>query len=387
MFSTLPKLFRRPEVLHDMVCYRFPHVDRDKFDNYLRMNRTPFDRESGAPTAFPYMLQLEPSSRCNLKCPGCPCGRGDLPRPSRDMTLAEFRGLIDDMERYLLFLILWDWGEPFMNRELPAMIRYAAERGIQAVTSTNCHFLHDEAYVSEILRAGLSTLIVAVDTTAVDSYLRYRRQGSGDRVIEGVRRLVDLKRRLGSPTRINLRMVLMHQTGEEIAATRAFARELGVDIFSIKTANPSCDGTHVASEIVAEDPRHRRYRYDPRTGERLRSNRPCRTVWTMSTVQSNGDVVPCTRDFEGGMKVGNVFEEPFTRIWQSEGYRALRRKVARDKAEIEKCRKCDLSFKFSRTGWFYEYRELPEERLTDRLRNTLLSPKARTLLHQMRKRV
>ncbi len=40
---------------------------------------------------------------------------------------------------------------------------------------------------------------------------------------------------------INLRMVVMKQNETEISQLREASRQMGVDIFSVKTVNPSCD--------------------------------------------------------------------------------------------------------------------------------------------------
>ncbi len=393
MFDGLPKIFRAPEVLHDMLTYRFPGVSRAKWENYLRMNRMRLDTETCIVPAMPYKLQVEPSSRCNLKCPLCPCGRGDLNRPSCDLPLADFRNLIDDLEDSLLFLIMWGWGEPFMNPDLPAMLRYVSERGIQTVTSTNCHFLEDQDFVAEILRSGLTWLIVAVDSTSVKNYEHYRMDGSADRVLSGVEQLVALKRKLNSPTRINLRMVVMRQNEKDIDRNREYARALGVDLFTVKTANPGYAGEYQDDRMLPENPRLQRYVYSPGSFERVRCERVCRRPWTMGTIHSNGDAVACCRDYASQHKIGNIGEQPLSELWNGEASRNLRRMVLREKNQVDMCYHCDDSFQFSRKGgWWPEVTELPvngglSERFRLELRNRLLKPKLRELISQIRQRI
>ncbi len=391
MLQYLPKLFRHPEIMHDMITYKFGAIPPVKFDNWVRMNRMRLDTKRYSVPAFPYMLQIEPTNRCNLSCPICPCGRGELQRPPRDMKLSEFQGLIDDMGDYLLFLILWDWGEPFLNRDLPEMIRYAAERGIQTATSTNCHFLHDEDYTAAILRSGLTNLIVAVDSISLENYARYRQQGSVDKVIAGIENLMALKRKLGSPTKINLRMVLMRQNEGEIDQNRAFAEAIGADLFTAKTANTGYDANYPFQDFLPENPALRRYAYQPGSVQRIRHQAPCRLVWTMGFIQSNGNVIPCTRDFTGAMKIGNLLEQPFSQIWQGDAYRELRERIHNQRATVEKCDNCvDFSFKYSKTGWFLEVTDLPPDGRWDwrhLLRRRLLTPTMRTFINQVRRRL
>jgi len=393
MFDALPKIFRTPVVMHDMLTYTFPKVSRAKWENYVRLNRMRLDTETFTVPALPYKLQVEPSSRCNLKCPLCPCGRGDLNRPSCDLPLAEFQSLIDDMEDYLLFLIMWGWGEPFMNRDLPAMLRYVSERGIQTVTSTNCHFLQDQDFVADILRSGLTWLIVAVDSTSIKNYEHYRQDGNAGRVLSGVEQLVALKRKIGSPTKINLRMVVMRQNEMDIDRNRDYARSLGVDLFTVKTANPGYDDDYRDDRMLPEDPRLQRYVYTPGTFERVRSERVCRRVWTMATIHSNGDAAACCRDYSSEHNIGNIGEKPLSELWNGESSRNLRRKVLREKDRIKICYHCDDSFQHSRKGgWWPEVTDLPangelSERFRIGLRNRFLKPKVREFIYQVRQRV
>ncbi len=364
-------------VRHDTLEYVWRRLPDEKRHNWARMRSKELDTSTFAPWGFPYMLQIEPTNTCNLRCPLCPTGRGDLNRPPQHMKLEAFTSLIDDMERYLLLAILWDWGEPLMNPRLPEMIRYAAERDIKTVTSSNGHFFRDESYLAALLDAGLSTLIVAVDSVSPESYELYRKKSSLADVRAGVERLVALKRRLRSRTRIVVRTVIMKHNEHELAATREYAKRIGADHFVVKTLNPDCGSTSLDSELVPENPRYQRLEYVKGTRERIRSQEPCARVWHMSNILSNGDVVPCCYDFCGGLRVGNILERPFSEIWTSPAYSALRKRVFTERGNITQCQQCVDSYKLSATGMFAESRQLTRrsgEPLADSLRGRLLTP-------------
>lgn len=314
-------------LVHDSIEYVWDSIPDEKYDNWVRMNQTELNTRDFAAWGYPYMLQIEPTSLCNLSCPLCPTGRKELNRPYRHMSLDEFKSIIDDMEQYLLFLVLWDWGEPLMNPELPAMIRYASERGIKTVTSTNAYLLNDEAYARDLLGSGLSTLIVAVDSIDPDNYEVYRRHGALESVLSGLDTAVSAKRQISSETLINVRMVVMKQNELEINAVEHMARQAGADVFTLKTLNPSCGVTALDEELLPVNPVYRRYEYMPGSLERVRSDSVCRRVWTMSNIFSNGDVVPCCYDYDSSMKAGNAFEKPFPEIWNSAGYREIRKRI------------------------------------------------------------
>jgi MoaA/NifB/PqqE/SkfB family radical SAM enzyme len=258
------------------------------------------------------------------------------------------------------------------------------------VTSTNAHFLQDGTYLDAVLTSGLSTLIVALDSLHADSYATYRRQGSVNRAMDGLRRVVAAKRRLGSPTRVNVRAVAMRQNEGELDSLRALAREMGADWFTVKTLNPSCGGKAMDEELVPTDPRLRRYAYDQATGARIRVNPRCWRVWQMSNIFCGGEVVPCCYDYRASMRVGNVREEALSRLWNGPAYRALRRRIWEEAASLPTCSDCGVNFKLAHKGWFVESADLTCGSLSARLRRRRLRLRDlwnRRILNGLRRRL
>ena len=345
-------------VRHDMVDYVWDTIPDEKYDNWLRVHRGPCDLKTYRPNGYPYMLQIEPSSRCNLKCPLCPVGRNELGRPRMDMPLADFKAIIDDTRRWLMLAVLWDWGEPFANPQLPEMIRYASDADIRTVTSTNAHYLDNDDYTASILSSGLSTLIVAIDSIHDAQYQAYRVGGQLERAIKGLKKVTGLKKKLGSRTLINLRMVVMRHNEKEIGRLRRLAREVGADRFTVKTLNPSCGDVSMDGELVPLNKKLRRFEYRGETWERIPVTAACERVMTMANIFSNGDVVPCCYDFDSALKIGSIHDAPFSRIWLSPEYREVRRRIHERRAEIPRCRNCHINFLLSKAGWFTEATDL-----------------------------
>lgn len=338
----------------DAVEFVWRDVPDEKYDNFMKMRNIEASPDQFRVDGYPYMLQLEPTNRCNLKCPLCPAGTNQLGRPRRDMPLEEFQGLIDDMQNYLLFIVLWEWGEPFMHPKLPEMIRYAADRGIQIITSTNAHFLHDEDYLRRILTSGLATLIVAIDSLEQERYAVYRQNGSLSKAVQGLKTLVRLKKETGSRTRINLRMVIMKQNEHELPAMRRFAKRSGVDLFSVKSLNPSCGLDSKDEDLVPRNPAYRRYVYNEESFERIRLDCHCRKMTFMCSISANGEVIPCGYDFRSELNVGNIAEAPLSEIWNSSASQEMRRKLYHEKETIPKCAECSINYQLSEGGWVPE---------------------------------
>ncbi len=350
----MKKRSKRVSFCFDAIDFFWEKVPEKKYQNFIKMKDIEAQADNFVVDGFPYMLQLEPTNRCNLKCPLCPAGTNQLGRPRRDMPLSEFKGLIDDMEDYLLFIILWEWGEPFMHPELPEMIRYAADRGIKTLTSTNAHFLHDESYLRRILSSGLDTLIIAIDSLEQERYAVYRQSGALEKAIDGLKTVLEIKRDLKSKTRINLRMVIMKQNEHELPALRKFAKEMGVDLFTVKSLNPSCGLDAKDDELVPVNPHYRRYNYTPNNNERVKLNVHCRKMTFMCSISANGEVVPCGYDFTSELKIGNIEDQALSEIWNSKEAQALRKKLYYEKDRIPKCAECSINYELSSGGWFPE---------------------------------
>jgi radical SAM protein with 4Fe4S-binding SPASM domain len=375
-------------ISHDSVPYHFHHVSGRKYRNWVEMNKPPRDTSSFVANGYPYLLQIEPTNRCNLACPFCPSGRRELGREGRDMRFEEYKPLVDELADYLLLLALYDWGEPLLNPDFPKMVQYANERGIRTMTSTNGHTLNNEDFVADVLKAGLDTMIVAVDSLDQKTYELFRKHGDIERVIGGIRKTVALKRRLQAKTRINMRVVVTRFNEGEIVKMRDMARSLGVDIFSVKSVNPNSGGLlDDDARIVPSRLSYRRYKYKKGTMERVRMDRYCHYVWTLANIAADGTVVACCYDYDGQMKLGNIHKESFGTIWNGPEARKIRKQIWADKNSIPRCRDCDVNFALSQGGWFPVYVDFssgPADRIRQNIKRSFLAPAARRLMRLVR---
>jgi hypothetical protein len=86
-----------------------------------------------------HTLWINTGTLCNLSCDSCYIE--STPRNDRlaYITAAEVRGYLDEIKREALptELIGFTGGEPFMNRELPAMLEDVLSSGFQALVLTN----------------------------------------------------------------------------------------------------------------------------------------------------------------------------------------------------------------------------------------------------------
>ena len=110
-----------------------------------------------------------------------------------------FTETIDDIHKELLYLIFYFQGEPYLNPDFLEMVKYASSKGIYTATSTNAHYLNDEA-ARKTVESGLDRLIISIDGTTQDVYQQYRVGGNLEKVLEGAKNIVKWKKELNSKT-------------------------------------------------------------------------------------------------------------------------------------------------------------------------------------------
>ena len=288
----------------------------------------------------PCVLMVEPTNRCNLHCPLCPSGTGALTRPRGYMAFEEFRKLIDEVGAYLILLMLWNQGEPFLHPDLLRMIRYAKARSIPTLTSTNGHFIRTLDDARELVASGLDELIVSMDGASSETYQEYRVGGDFETVLRGIRLLRTEKHRSGtrSPL-VHLQFIVMQHNEHEIPEAERLARSLGVDKFSLKTAQVY--SAEDAERFLPAEERYRRYRVLKDSFEVKSRSLGCRRLWYSTVVNWDGTVSPCCFDKDGHYVLGNAFRGTgLKEIWLSPKYRTFRNLILRNREAVPICANC-----------------------------------------------
>ena len=122
----------------------------------------------------PGYLQFAITNICNAKCDFCgfAVDRFD-PKQRRSVTLQQARDVIDICVKNHIGYLLFVGGEPLVHKELRAMTRYAAERGIHPMICTNGSLWTDQN-MRELASDGLSSVIMSIDAHDVAKHEKNR---------------------------------------------------------------------------------------------------------------------------------------------------------------------------------------------------------------------
>lgn len=299
-------------------------------------------RLTGKPIQWglPMTISVEPTTACNLRCPECPSGLRAFTRDTGNMKEDFFRKVIDDMHRRLTHLIFYFQGEPYINPKFLDMVRYAHEKGIYTITSTNGHFLHPEN-ARKTVASGLDRILISIDGSTQEVYEQYRKEGTLATVLEGAKNLVAAKKEADSATpHIVFQMLVVRPNEHQIEDVKRLAKEIGVDEVKLKTAQVY--DYKNGNELIPSQSRYSRYHEGPNGQWQVKNKllNQCWKLWHACVITWDGMVVPCCFDKDAVHRLGDLREKSFRQIWQGSAYRSFRSQLLKGRDQIDICTNC-----------------------------------------------
>ncbi len=295
---------------------------------------------------LPVSFSIEPTNHCNLKCPECPSGLGELTRPLGLLKTDDFKSLIDQIKKTGFYVQLYFQGEPYINKNLPQMIKYAQENKIYISVSTNGHFI-SEKNVDFIIENAPDKLIFSIDGLDEETYQNYRVGGTFKNADEGLRVLINRRKELKKKLPyIELQFIVMKQNEHQIAELFKYGKEVGVDKVTLKTMQVS--NYENAVKFLPKNPKYRRYIVSDnsiRIKNKLKNH--CFALWRTSVITWDGKVVPCCFDKDANFTLGYLANEKFKDVWLSQNYMQFRQGVLDDRKALEMCKNCTEGLKIN----------------------------------------
>ena len=301
-----------------------------------------YTKLTGKPTQWgkPFTISFEPTTACNLRCPECPSGLRSFSRPTGNLKADFFRTTIDEMGANLFYLIFYFQGEPFINPNFLEMVRYAADKKIYTITSTNGHFM-SEANAKKTIESGLSRIIISVDGTTQETYESYRKEGNLENVLQGAHNLVKWKKELKSATpHIIFQFLVVKPNEHQIPEIYKLAEEIGVDEVKLKTAQvyDYKDG----NDLIPTIEKYSRYQKQKDGSFKIKNQllNHCWKLWHSCVITWDGKVVPCCFDKDATYRLGDLKQNSFKKIWADKPYQSFRKELLNGRDKIDICTNC-----------------------------------------------
>jgi len=281
---------------------------------------------------LPRHFYIDIGNYCNLRCPFCITGAKATVAAEGFMTLDSFRVIFDRIKDHARLISLYNWGEPFINRELLPIIRLAATGGARVHIDSNLSTRDfSDAYCEEIASSGLFSLFASIDGVSQEVYQKYRVRGRVKRVFDNLQRIISAKIRLASPYPVLGWQFHVHAFNEhemEAARNKAFDLGIGIVFKRLNSPDPAWHSSLHNEGIMTlrgENWFNQTYMPPPNPDLRIEALHPavaspCSQLFATMTVASNGEVMPCTCVEGSAHSMGNLLEQSLSDIWNGQAF-------------------------------------------------------------------
>lgn len=270
-------------------------------------------------------VYVEITNICNMNCSFCHGHK----RPPKQMTLAEFSYILDNLNGITQYVYYHLMGEPTIHPELSSFLKLAKDKGFKSIITTNGTMLKTRG--EEILSSGVHKINISVhsfETGTKNEHLTY---------------LNDI---------VNFAKIA--STKGVIVVFRLWNN--GVDggknqttISQLKTAfnsewKETSRGATIDKNVYLEW--GERFEW-PDENEKVKGDKFfCYGLKDQFGILVDGTVVPCCLDSNGVINLGNVFETDLKSILSSDRATAMVNGFKCGKASEDLCKKCGYARRF-----------------------------------------
>jgi MoaA/NifB/PqqE/SkfB family radical SAM enzyme len=186
---------------------------------------------------FPQSISLTITNRCNLRCQMCGQWseegyiRCQPERLKDEMTLADWKRVIDELAEHQIPSLLLRGGEPFLFPGIIELLRYIHDKGIFISMDTNGTLI--QKYAQDIARIGKIHLTISLDGPE-DTHDQVRGvKGTYARVRAGLQTLSECEQKAGNPISKSFNFTIAPWSVYGLGKLPAAIRSMGVGIVAI----------------------------------------------------------------------------------------------------------------------------------------------------------
>ncbi len=293
------------------------HLTLPKLFNAIRVEIAYRSNNSKVDSLFPYFLFCDVAVTCNLKCPLCQTGqRRNIKRESK-MSLDNYKKVIDPLKKHLFTVNLYNWAEPFLNKNIYDIIAYNRDNNIATFISSNLNLPID---AERLVKSGLEHLIVSADGIDQEVYEQYRVGGKIDDVTANIKAIVAAKKKFNSryPT-IEWQCLVNKFNEPSLEKTKTFAKSIGVNevrfgnLNLYSSTNPELD----SKKWLPDEGTYSFFNDDQVKKSGIR--KPCFWLWRGVIVAADGATLPCCLyDIKGW---GNAIDASIIDQWRTGSFK------------------------------------------------------------------
>ncbi len=272
----------------------------------------------------PTILQIENTNFCNAMCIMCP--HMVMKRKQKIMNQKNFQLIVDNvLKSYRIKrLVLNGFGEPFIDKEIIEKIKYVNEKYplVKIEIYTNASLL-TEKIADELLKMNLDRITFSINGTKKN----YNKIMSldYDKTMENLLYLLRENKKRGKNILTNISLMILNDNKEDIDEFIDYWSSMADSV----RAYPPNDWAGGVKNIINNSPFKTKKRW------------PCFFIWSNITVDVEGNVIMCCRDYESKIIFGNLLKEDIKEIRNSDKFKQLQKNHLDYNFSLPICNICD----------------------------------------------
>lgn len=314
------KFFYGPQELGQTVLRYFPAIinsnKKISFKKILNALRAEFERriKKVKLSSHPFILHIELTNVCNLKCPYCLTGNDTNYQQKGFMSFESYKKIIDDLKDYLILVRLDGLGESFLNKSFFDMVEYASKNNIITSVSSNFVTLSKED-TEKLIDVGLDYLIIGLDGATEEAYQKVRPGGKLETVIQNTKFLVDKKKMRNSKIPyIETQYITFQENSHEVEQVKNLSVSLGANRHLIK------DLRDLPSNIAIN---------------KSHKTKSCYWLWYVVNITWQGDLKACClAGLASDFSFGNILSNNISDEWNNTTMQDIRKLFIEKDAKI-----------------------------------------------------
>jgi pyrroloquinoline quinone biosynthesis protein E len=308
---------------------------------------------------LPLSMDIEPTTGCNFRCTMCQVSSPDF--EARNMDLKTFKTVIDQ-NKQLIKIKLQGMGEPFVNKHLFKMIKYANSNGISVEFVTNGSLLNDEN-INKILKSEISRIVISIDGATKSTFENIRIKSNFEQVILNAKKLSKAIKENKYKTDFEAICLVQKNNFDEIEKISDLCNQIGFHTLHFqvqltgwgkedweqvnykKDINYSDLGIQDRFKKLKTEKSNSNFKIIVVEENLLNFNKQCSYPFENPYISSTGKIIPCCMIAdENVINFGSIKEENFLSIWNSEKYQSFRKDIINNSLE-NYCKNCYEEFR------------------------------------------
>ncbi|WP_297520616.1 radical SAM/SPASM domain-containing protein [uncultured Clostridium sp.] len=278
-------------------------------------------------------IYIETTNICNLSCNFCPKTKRKL----ENMTLENFKIILDKVRPFTDYIYLHLMGEPLLNKHLGEFLEAAKTRGFKINITTNGTLLktNGKAIIESNAVRQINISLHSFEANKEVDFYKY------------INEITDFVNEANERTDTICALRLWNMDSEYEAENKLndeimgiLEKNLNIDFsleehFKLKPNAKVRDRVYI---MTAE-----KFKWPVMGGLPASERSFCYGLRTQLGILVDGTVVPCCIDSDGNIPLGNIFEEDLETIITTDRAKAIYEGFSCGKAVEDLCKKCGFT--------------------------------------------